>query len=47
MARMKELVLEVLELYNDEHLSLSEIASMVELSVDEVADIVDEWGAMV
>ena len=47
MARMKDLVIEVLELYNDDRLPVSEIALVVELSVEEVETIIEEWGAMV
>ena len=44
---MKDLVIEVLELYNDDRLPVSEIALVVELSVKEVEAIIEEWGAMV
>ena len=47
MARMKDLVIEVLELYNDDRLPVSEIAMAVDLSVEEVETIIEEWGAMV
>ena len=47
MARMKDLVIEVLELYNDDRLPVSEIALVVDLSVEEVETIIEEWGAMV
>jgi predicted transcriptional regulator len=40
---MKDLVFEILEMYNDEHLSISEIARSVGFSVDEVQTIIDEW----
>jgi hypothetical protein len=47
MARMKDLLIEVLELYNDDHLPVSEIASVVGLTVAEVEAIIEEWSAMV
>jgi predicted transcriptional regulator len=46
MARMKELVFEILEMYNDEHLSISEIARSVGLSVNEVECVVNEWSTV-
>ena len=43
MSKMKDLVFDILEMYNDEHLSISEIARSVGFSVDEVSAIIDEW----
>jgi predicted transcriptional regulator len=43
MAKMKDLVFEILEMYNDEHLSISEIARSVGFSIDEVEAIIEEW----
>jgi predicted transcriptional regulator len=43
MSKMKDLVFEILEMYNDEHLSISEIARSVGFSVDEVQAVVNEW----
>jgi predicted transcriptional regulator len=43
MAKMKELVMDILEMYNDEHLSISEIARSVGFSIDEVQAVVNEW----
>ena len=40
---MKDLVFEILEMYNDEHLSISEIARSVGFSIDEVSAIIEEW----
>jgi predicted transcriptional regulator len=45
MSKMKDLVFEILEMYNDEHLSISEIARSVGFSVDEVEAILKEWGS--
>jgi predicted transcriptional regulator len=46
MAKMKDLVFEILEMYNDEHLSISEIARSVGFSVDEVEAIIEEWSTV-
>jgi predicted DNA-binding protein YlxM (UPF0122 family) len=43
MSKMKDLVFEILEMYNDEHLSVSEIARSVGFSVDEVRQVIEEW----
>jgi DNA-binding Lrp family transcriptional regulator len=47
MGKMKDLVMEVLDLYNDERLPMSEIASMVDLSVPEVEAIIEEWSEVI
>jgi len=46
MSKMKDLVFEILEMYNDEHLSISEIARSVGFSVDEVEAIIEEWSTV-
>jgi predicted transcriptional regulator len=43
MSKMKDLVFDILEMYNDEHLSISEISRSVGFSVDEVESIIEEW----
>jgi predicted transcriptional regulator len=43
---MKDLVFEILEMYNDEHLSISEIARSVGFSIDEVEAIIEEWSTV-
>jgi predicted transcriptional regulator len=43
MSKMKDLVFEILEMYNDEHLSISEIARSVGMGIDEVQAVVNEW----
>jgi predicted transcriptional regulator len=43
MAKMKDLVFDILEMYNDEHLSISEIARSVGMGIDEVQAVVNEW----
>jgi len=46
MSKMKDLVFEILEMYNDEHLSISEIARSVGFSIDEVSAIIEEWSTV-
>lgn len=43
MSRMKDLVMDILELYNDEHLALTDIAAQLGISVEMVETVVDEW----
>ena len=47
MSRMKDLILDILELYNDQRLPVSEIALMVDLSVPEVEAIIEEWSEVI
>ena len=43
MSKMKDLVMDILELYNDEHLALTDIAAQLGITVDMVETVVDEW----
>ena len=44
MSKMKDLVMDILELYNDEHLALTDIAAQLGITVEMVETVVDEWG---
>ena len=46
MARMKDLVIDILELYNDEHLALTDIAAQLGISIEMVETVVDEWSGI-
>ena len=41
MARMKDLVIDILELYNDEHLALTDIAAQLGISVEMVEEVLE------
>jgi len=43
MSKMKELLMDVLEAYDEERLPVSMIAERFEMSVDQVQLIIDEW----
>ena len=44
MSKMKDLVMDILELYNDEHLALTDIAAQLGITVEMVETVIDEWG---
>ena len=41
MARMKDLVIDILELYNDEHLALTDIAAQLGITVEMVEEVLE------
>ena len=43
MSRMKDLVMDVLEAYEEERLPVSVIAERFEISIEMVLTIIDEW----
>ena len=43
MSKMKDLVMDILELYNNEHLALTDIAAQLGITVEMVETVVDEW----
>jgi predicted transcriptional regulator len=43
MSKMKELLMDILEAYDEERLPVSMIAERFEMSVDQVQLIIDEW----
>ena len=44
LSKMKDLVMDILELYNDEHLALTDIAAQLGITVEMVETVIDEWG---
>ena len=41
MAKMKDLVMDILELYNDEHLALTDIAAQLGITVEMVEEVLE------
>lgn len=41
MSRMKDLVMDILELYNDEHLALTDIAAQLGITVEMVEEVLE------
>ena len=46
MAKMKELVMDILELYNDEHLALTDIAAQLGITVEMVEEVLEMMEAL-
>jgi hypothetical protein len=47
MAKMKELIMDVLEAFEEERLPVSVIAERFDISVEQVQLILDEWAGVV
>ena len=47
VAAFKELIIEVLERYNDDHQPISAIAQEMDLEEETVVDIIAEWNAVI
>ena len=47
MSKMKDLLIDVLEAYEEERLPVSVIAERFEISIEMVLRIIDEWSTVV
>ena len=46
MSKMKDLVMDILELYNDEHLALTDIAAQLGITVEMVEEVLELYSVL-